>query len=178
MTRSRFPTIALVATSLLVALTVRHSQAVSAQAYPPGDGTPRTPVLVELFTSEGCSSCPPADALLERLDRSQPVRNAELIVLSEHVDYWNDIGWKDPFSSHEYSERQSAYAGHFGLGSIYTPQMVVDGHIELVGSDERRAIQAVESATNAAKAQLSLSAIRFDGANKVSLHLEAGPLPS
>src|SRR5467141_5327142 len=118
MTRSRFPTIALVATSLLVALTVRHSQAVSAKAYPPGDGTPRTPVLIELFTSEGCSDCPPADALLERLDRSQPVSGAELIVLSEHVDYWNDIGWRDPYSSHEYSERQRAYAAQFGLRSI------------------------------------------------------------
>ena len=176
--RFRLQIPALVAFSILTILSLRNTHAAGAAARPTMDDTSRAPVLVELFTSEGCSSCPPADALLERLDRSQPVNGADLIVLSEHVDYWNDIGWKDPFSSHEYSERQSAYAGHFGLGSIYTPQMVVDGHIELVGSDERRAIQAVETETKVAKVQVSLSAIRFDGANKVSLHLEAGPLPS
>src|SRR5260370_705769 len=169
---------ALVAFSILTILSLRNTHAGCTAVRQAIDDASRAPVLVELFTSDGCSSCPPADALLEGLDRSQPVNGTELIVLSEHVDYWNDIGWKDPFSSHDYSETQSAYAGHFGLGSIYTPQMVVDGHIELVGSDERNSIQAVESATNAAKAQLSLSAIRFDGTNRVSLHLEAGPLPS
>jgi hypothetical protein len=131
-----------------------------------------------LFTSEGCSSCPPADALLERLDRSQPVRGAELIVLSEHVDYWNDIGWKDPYSSREYSERQSAYASQFGLGGIYTPQMVVDGHFEFVGSDERRAAQAIENATKGAKTPVTISSIHLNDDHTVSLHLETGPLPS
>jgi len=133
-------------------------------------------VLVELFTSEGCSSCPPADALLEKLDRLQPVNGAELIVLSEHVDYWNDIGWKDPYSSHEYSERQSAYAARFGRGSVYTPQMVIDGHSQVVGSDERGAFAAVENETKTAKVPLSLSSIRFDSNNKLAMHVEAGPL--
>src|SRR6202521_2646022 len=166
----------LLAFSALAAFSPPYIRGASALAQPNRDNSPRTPVLVELFTSEGCSSCPPADALLEKLDRSQPVNGAELIVLSEHVDYWNDIGWKDPYSSHEYSERQSAYAARFGRGGVYTPQMVVDGHFELVGSDERGAIQAVENETKFAKVPLSLSAIRFESNNKLSMHIEAGPL--
>ncbi|MDX2151767.1 MAG: DUF1223 domain-containing protein [Bryobacteraceae bacterium] len=116
-----------------------------------GTAQKRRPVLVELFTSQGCSSCPPADRLLERLDREQPVAGADILVLSEHVDYWNHIGWTDPFSSPLYSERQQRYARQFRLDSVYTPQMVVDGITQFVGSDQNRAEAAIRSAAEAPK---------------------------
>ena len=136
-----------------------------------------TPVVIELFTSEGCSSCPPADALLQKLDQSQPISGAELIVLSEHVDYWNHSGWTDPYSLHEYTERQSAYADHFGLNTVYTPQMVVDGSFEFVGSDERRAIQAAREAAMLKKAPVCVA---FDTTDEktAAIHVEAGALMS
>ncbi|SRR6266436_748799 len=176
MMRFSFTTSLLVAFSILAGVSVRYIEANPAPR-PSSNDTARTPVLVELFTSEGCSSCPPADALLERLDRFQPVSSAELIVLSEHVDYWNDIGWEDPYSSHEYSERQSAYAAQFGLGGIYTPQMVVDGQFEFVGSDERRAKQAIENATKVMKTPVSISSSLVHEKTAI-LHIETGPLPS
>ncbi len=136
--------------------------------------TARTPVLVELFTSEACSSCPPADALLQKLDRSQPVPAADLVVLSEHVDYWDDIGWKDPFSSREFSIRQDEYARRFHLDSPYTPQMVVDGDAELVGSDEHRAIQVMEGAAKVPKLAVNLSSLHLEGAHSLALHVQVG----
>ena len=98
-------------------------------------------VVVELFTSQGCSSCPPADALLAVLDKDPNV-----IVLSEHVDYWNHLGWRDPFSSSAHSARQQQYARRFGQDGPYTPQMVVDGQVQFVGSDARRARVAIAEA--------------------------------
>ena len=177
MMRRRFSITWVVITCALMIVSLRSIRAARTLPSPTSDETRRTSVLVELFTSEGCSSCPPADALLEQLDRSQPVRGAQLIVLSEHVDYWNNIGWKDPYSSHEYSERQSAYAAQFGLGGIYTPQMVVDGHFELVGSDGRRAKEAIENARKVMKTSVSISASLNDEKTAI-LHIETGPLPA
>ena len=103
MFRVRLVLIGMVSVALLGAFSRSRRETTSGGTDFANDNAQRTPVLVELFTSEGCSDCPPADALLERLDRSQPVRGVELIALSEHVDYWNDIGWRDPYSLHEYS---------------------------------------------------------------------------
>lgn len=109
-----------------------------------GADSPRAPVLVELFTSEGCSSCPPADRLLESLD-------PQVIVLSEHVDYWDRLGWRDPFSAHANTERQEAYARGFGIAGPYTPQMVIDGVTEFVGNDAQRATEAIALARSREK---------------------------
>jgi hypothetical protein len=141
---------------------------------PINPSAPREPVLVELFTSEGCSDCPPADALLERLDRLQPVPGAETIVLSEHVDYWNHLGWQDPYSSHEFSVRQSAYAYRFRLDSVYTPQIVVDGESQMVGSDESNVLRGIAEAAAAPAIPVTLSGARREG-GAILAHIEAGP---
>jgi hypothetical protein len=104
------------------------------------------PVVVELFTSEGCSSCPPADQLLARMDRSQPVAGVRVIALEEHVDYWNSLGWTDPFSSSQYRFRQNDYGRKFSAEGIYTPQMIVNGQAQFVGTDGDRAAQEIARA--------------------------------
>src|SRR3989442_3683566 len=110
-------------------------------------------VLVELFTSEGCSSCPPAEGVVARLHREQPVPGVQLIVLSEHVDYWNSLGWEDRFSAAFCSDRQGQYSGH-----IYTPQAVVDGRADVLGSDERAIVRAVTAAGREPHGTLRLTA--------------------
>jgi len=117
----------------------------------------RVPVVIELFTSEGCSSCPPADAVLTQLEKSQPVAGAEIIALSEHVDYWNYIGWSDPFSSEAFSARQQAYAPIFGNDGVYTPQMVVDGQAEFIGGNSGKAQAAIARAAKQPKAEVKIS---------------------
>src|SRR5262245_62196102 len=94
------------------------------------------PVVVELFTSEGCPSCPPADAVLSRLAREQPVPGVEIVPLGMHVTYWDQLGWKDPASLREATARQQQYGRVFGEDRVYTPQAVIDGRDEVVGSDD------------------------------------------
>jgi hypothetical protein len=132
----------------------------------------RVPVLLELFTSEGCSSCPPADRLLEVLDQKQPVAGAELIVLSEHVDYWDRLGWRDPFSSPQYTARQQEYASKFSRDGVYTPQLVVDGRFGFVGSDGREATLAIQRAMREQKIGIAISHVARDG-NHVTAHIES-----
>ena len=107
----------------------------SATGQTPGHERPGSAVIVELFTSEGCSSCPPADAVLRQIDLKQ-TRAGQLIVgISEHVTYWNNLGWTDPFSSAEFTERQDVYASRMSPEGPYTPQMVVNGREQFVGGD-------------------------------------------
>ncbi len=133
-----------------------HIAAINAADVPPR----RVPVLVELFTSEGCSSCPPADNLLAELDSSQPVNNADVLVLSEHVDYWNRLGWKDPFSSPLFGARQEAYAGKLRVDDVYTPQVIVDGRYVSVGSNRSNVLHAIESSSNSPKPPLQIDVSR------------------
>ena len=135
------------------------------------------PVLVELFTSEGCSSCPPADELLQQFDRLQPFTGAQLIVFSEHVDYWNHIGWTDPYSSRFFSDRQSNYSRRFDLNSVYTPQMVVDGAREFSGNDSELARKAVQKALEVQKITMHISRISVDSSHRFRAHVEAEALP-
>jgi len=121
------------------------------------EADPPVPVLVELFTSEGCSSCPPADALLARLVEDPPVAGARIVALGLHVDYWDRLGWKDPFSLAAATRRQSWYAPVFDASSIYTPQMIVDGAEELIGSDAGAARRAI---ARAVRAELTPVAVR------------------
>jgi hypothetical protein len=142
-----------------------------------GNGTGE-PVLVELFTSEGCSSCPPADALLASLQAKSAAGGAQpLVVLSEHVDYWDHDGWRDPFSSAGLTQRQSAYSERFGLNSVYTPQMVVDGQFEFVGSDRVSAGRAINSASTAQKVHIEIADAGWQ-ADTLTAKLHIAPAPA
>ena len=139
----------------------------------------RAPVVVELFTSEGCSSCPPADALLARLDREQPVEGAEVVALAQHVDYWNSLGWADPFSSHDSSARQSEYAAAFNNEGVYTPQMIVDGRAEFPGGESDKAFAAIAQAAREPKAEVSLAraANQTDDGDSLRLSVRVERMP-
>jgi hypothetical protein len=160
-----------IAVTLLIALMLAPLPDRAQQAAPVSS---RTPVLVELFTSEGCSSCPPADQLLARLDRDQPIQGADIIVLSEHVDYWDSLGWRDRFSSPYLTQRQKYYQTLFNLGDVFTPQVVVNGSAQFVGSDSEGIGKAIERASAPAAVPLTLASVEVHQ-NEVAFTLRNGP---
>jgi hypothetical protein len=165
MNKSIFVAIAMIGFGLAACGTIRETPATGTvpTAAEPDDA--RSLVLVELFTSEGCSSCPPADRLLSLIAAT----DKRVVALAFHVDYWDTGAWKDRFSSHLYSQRQEFYGGRFKLDAIYTPQMVVDGSAQFVGNDSKRSGEAITQAAKVPKAVLDLRidagrlAIKADG---------------
>jgi hypothetical protein len=128
-------------------------------------------VLVEVFTSEGCSSCPPADDLLKLVNGSQTNGGQLVVGISEHVTYWNSLGWSDPYSSPAYTERQNAYSERFHLEGPYTPQMVINGAEQIVGSDRGALLHAVEK-EDAESPRLSLRIVSVNVAgNTLTVNL-------
>lgn len=136
-------------------------------------------VLVELFTSEGCSSCPPADALLRQVNGTQTSEGQLIVGISEHVTYWNSLGWRDPFSSTAFTERQDAYSQRFHLEGPYTPQMVINGAEQMVGSDRGALLQAVQKEQEQ-PSRMSLRILSVEVSGKsLRVHFSAsGELPA
>ena len=137
----------------------------------------KQPVVVELFTSEGCSSCPPADTLLKQLSNDQPIDGAEVIALEEHVDYWNQLGWRDPYSSLDFSTRQQDYASKLRNGSVFTPQMIVDGTVEVIGSRDHEARLAIQRAASSPKARLTLEPSSAPNKSSATFNVHVENLP-
>jgi hypothetical protein len=144
---------------VLVALLLAGVASTSGGGGQAGTPTPASgdvPVVLELFTSEGCSSCPPADRLLIELTGKQPIKGALVIGIGEHVDYWDHQGWKDPFSDRLFSQRQTVYANAGGSNDIYTPQIIVDGIDTVVGHDRRAVFDAIRRAAGRKKPAMAL----------------------
>lgn len=137
-------------------------------AAPGAPARAEVPVLVELFTSEGCSSCPPADATLARV-LARPPEGVRVIALGEHVDYWDALGWKDRAAAPAHARRQEAYVRRFGLAGAYTPQLVANGRVQLPGGDERRVRAAIAAAAGHGGREARVRAI---GGDATHLRLE------
>ncbi|MEE8138954.1 MAG: DUF1223 domain-containing protein [Thermoanaerobaculia bacterium] len=131
-------------------------------------------MVLELFTSQGCSSCPPADRLLSRLGRADDGREVKLVPLAFHVDYWDYIGWTDPFSSADWSKRQQRYGSRFGLRTIYTPQLVINGSSECVGSDEEAVREKIaEARRRKASSRIEVRLKPTSGTDRLELEVSA-----
>lgn len=145
------------AVPILLGVLVAGTPIAAAQA-----GAAKNPVVLELFTSEGCSSCPPIDRWIERLDAAQPLPGAELIVLSEHVNYWDHDGWKDPYSSAALTERQQNYVHELGLSGAYTPQVLLDGTVEMQTANPHDVREELNKAAATERMPVSIDDARFD----------------
>ena len=170
----------LVVLSGVIALRVLRGHEGSAQMNPEpmvatskGEGVP---VVVELFTSEGCSSCPPADELLAKLDKMPGIEGVQVIALGEHVDYWNNLGWVDRFSSEKFSQRQNEYSEALKSRGLYTPQMIVDGRVEFVGGNVSRAREAIAKAAQSPKGKIQLQ-LSQDNSDTPGLSVRVESLP-
>ncbi len=152
--------------------------AISVALCRPAMAASSNPVLVELFTSEGCSDCPPAETLLRTLDSAQPIPGAQVIALEEHVDYWDDQGWRDPFSSRAFTLRQSEYVERLRVANgPYTPQMVVDGTEVFVGNDRPQAGRTLAIQAKVPKVDVQISSARVEN-GKILAHIDAATVPS
>jgi len=160
---------------LCLLLTAPVTGARGAQNPAAASSTAPQPILIELFTSEGCSSCPPADIILERLDEFQPIAGAQLIVLSEHVNYWDHDGWKDPNSSQALTDRQSAYETQLGGKDVHTPQFIIDGTQEVPLDNLPHMEDMLNQAKDEPRIPVRISDVKLDPADPTTLraHIEA-----
>lgn len=164
------PSLTVLSLSIVAVGFVTRSTEAQSGTRPPQAKKPAGFALVELFTSEGCSSCPPADRLLASIDKWGEENNQRVLALSFHVDYWNQLGWEDPYSSSAHTQRQRAYASARGERSVYTPQMIVNGGEGFVGSDSKRATQALsEALTSTPTAELEIASARREG-DRIHVH--------
>jgi hypothetical protein len=138
------------------ALGVTENVSVAKSQKDSSDGKQFPPVLIELFTSEGCVTCPPSDRVLAELEKTQPNPDAEIITLAMHVDYWNTVAWKDRFSSALYSQRQEIYGRKFKLPTVYTPQMIVDGTKQFIGNNLNEANKMISESARSPKAKIEI----------------------
>jgi hypothetical protein len=136
-----------------------------AHAAPPDTQPTAVPIVIELFTSEGCSSCPPADVFVQKLDTYQPIQGAQLIVLSEHVTYWDQQGWKDPNSSAALTERQSSYEGALGLKDVFTPQMIINGDQQVSLENPQHIQDVLEKERATPRIPVRITSVTVDPAN-------------
>jgi len=142
------------------------------------ENSSRATVLVELFTSEGCSSCPPADALLRQIEGMQTESGQLIVGISEHVTYWNRLGWSDPYSSEVYTARQNGYGERFHLDSVYTPQMIINGSEQIVGSDKAGLLRAFQKEWQRPQIPVRILSTKIDGRSLTLSFSVGGMIPA